>query len=1238
MKYFYILFIPIIIIANDLIVDQDANEIYNKDNYLLFDPYGGDTLTFCGNKRPPNGSPENCDRVEIIHSEQISSGPILGNTFTIEVWVYSDSTTVNHREIIGVGLDPSGNSINRPPTITYNLNHQIRYGFGDGSIAARFIVNNVRTERAWDHIAFTFDGNSCKLYVNGELEHNSDYLSGKMPIQIPIKYIGEEFQGKIDEVRIWNITRTQEEIQTYMNDILTGNEVGLVAYYPMEINENFQIIDMSPNQYHATLTDVEILSRYYSAECPNPDGSYECPYPTIRSALDDAKPGDRIYIRHGRYTELLNKWQLNHTHETQGEKITIEGYPNEEIILDGTISINSNWEPYTFNNLQIYKTVLDMDSISAVLRTPIDSIYGVFVDGRYMIPAMQTNFKNPTDPTTGNPVNPEPGTIWALELLSPYDYPDSVDYIPGDLANLDTVEEWSFNPSNNTLYLYPSSGYIPNRTNVRVRVRDRFLNFTHSDNIEFKNIHFFAGSFWFYNCSYLTIENCKFSFSSEMGLRGNNLYYGTNTTARNCIFEYINENPPWHQQRTMYPTMENCLFRYNDWFASSANYPVTDRNYRGSASANNLVHGGSTWRYVTVENSYTAGIFAGYRSLTEYCRLENLYDWCDCSGIQRNGHNTVLSTTRYCWRLNGARNGIRFNSKCGGNNADIHHVVSLGGKRGFRLKGDFHDAYHLLAFDNWRQDISLPDYKYCGLDMVGDDEIGNLNSNIHNSIAESSLECNSPDCGDSTTLDPEFLYDSSGIWFGRTLNENRFAAFPHLELENPWTENRNYSDSYLNEQFGYNPFWYSGQSYDFRPKKGSSLIDAGVIVPGVNDGQDIGLNHPLIYPGQNRRYVGDAPDIGAYEYGDSVYWIPGFRYPHPSVPIPNDNATNVPLEYGLAFNYPWSTNYSNITGTVVINGPGVSRTETLEYPNNVVFQTFLPNQNYNWNVTVNGVNSGNWNFRTSDHLLPLNDRSIDTSIVNGYLLPMHEEILEVKKNTISYLKFDIPILNENIESIFLNIVPKAINEQNDGIIFYQYNFQGWSEKFDDNNLGLIEYDLLVPIDTLYNLTEENPVSINLSDIINDTGEYSFALGVIDTMDNITFHSKESVFENSGDVGGFIPNYSVWPKIKFVISTLSNKIESIIPYVFALHQNYPNPFNPITTIKYDLPKDALTTINIYDIMGRHVKTLIENYETAGFKMVKWDATNNNGNNVSAGMYIYQIRAGAFNDTKKMVLLK
>ena len=63
-----------------------------------------------------------------------------------------------------------------------------------------------------------------------------------------------------------------------------------------------------------------------------------------------------------------------------------------------------------------------------------------------------------------------------------------------------------------------------------------------------------------------------------------------------------------------------------------------------------------------------------------------------------------------------------------------------------------------------------------------------------------------------------------------------------------------------------------------------------------------------------------------------------------------------------------------------------------------------------------------------------------------------------------------------------------------------------------------------------------------------------------------------------------------------------------------------------------------TSAVFDIMGRHVKTLVEKNQVAGFKTVKWDATNSQGKRVSAGMYIYQIKAGAFNDTKKMVLLK
>ena len=95
---------------------------------------------------------------------------------------------------------------------------------------------------------------------------------------------------------------------------------------------------------------------------------------------------------------------------------------------------------------------------------------------------------------------------------------------------------------------------------------------------------------------------------------------------------------------------------------------------------------------------------------------------------------------------------------------------------------------------------------------------------------------------------------------------------------------------------------------------------------------------------------------------------------------------------------------------------------------------------------------------------------------------------------------------------------------------------------------------------------------------------------------------------------------------------------VLPYKFALHQNYPNPFNPVTTLRYDLPEDAMANITIYDMMGRQVSTLVNRKQTAGYKSVQWNATNNAGSPVSAGIYLYMIQAGEFRQTKKMVLLK
>ena len=94
----------------------------------------------------------------------------------------------------------------------------------------------------------------------------------------------------------------------------------------------------------------------------------------------------------------------------------------------------------------------------------------------------------------------------------------------------------------------------------------------------------------------------------------------------------------------------------------------------------------------------------------------------------------------------------------------------------------------------------------------------------------------------------------------------------------------------------------------------------------------------------------------------------------------------------------------------------------------------------------------------------------------------------------------------------------------------------------------------------------------------------------------------------------------------------------IPEEFAIHQNYPNPFNPVTTLRYDLPENSRVNITIYDMMGREVKILINQTQDPGYKSIIWNATNDYGKPVSAGIYLYQIQAGEYISTKKMVLLK
>jgi flagellar hook assembly protein FlgD len=97
-------------------------------------------------------------------------------------------------------------------------------------------------------------------------------------------------------------------------------------------------------------------------------------------------------------------------------------------------------------------------------------------------------------------------------------------------------------------------------------------------------------------------------------------------------------------------------------------------------------------------------------------------------------------------------------------------------------------------------------------------------------------------------------------------------------------------------------------------------------------------------------------------------------------------------------------------------------------------------------------------------------------------------------------------------------------------------------------------------------------------------------------------------------------------------------EPITVTEFKLHDAYPNPFNPRTSIRYDLPKASKVSISIYDLMGRKVRNLVTGQVSAGSHITQWDASNDMGSQVSAGVYIYTISADDFREVKKMILLK
>ena len=165
--------------------------------------------------------------------------------------------------------------------------------------------------------------------------------------------------------------------------------------------------------------------------------------------------------------------------------------------------------------------------------------------------------------------------------------------------------------------------------------------------------------------------------------------------------------------------------------------------------------------------------------------------------------------------------------------------------------------------------------------------------------------------------------------------------------------------------------------------------------------------------------------------------------------------------------------------------------------------------------------------------------------------------------------------------------------------------------------------------------------LDTSDAIPNPDFYTFTNDTLTINDGPGAHVN---FECNGNIAIFNDNtVSYWWRVGLDTTEcegffLDLPSTSLNPNTFRLNQNYPNPFNPTTNLSYELSTESYVTITVYDLLGNVVRNLVSENQSSGLKSVQWDATNEQGQSVAAGVYLYRIESGSFTNTKKMILLK
>ncbi len=628
-------------------------------------------------------------------------------------------------------------------------------------------------------------------------------------------------------------------------------------------------------------------------------GTKESPLRTVQVAVDRMKEGDVCFLREGTYHEEL-------CIQTSG--IRIEAYPGEEVVFDGTDSVQGSWQ---LHSGAIYKITIPKATEQLFVgremmieaRWPNMTFEQRFNRGRWaQVDMGSTHGKIFSEEIaqsgidwTGAAVCLNVGHQWwtwnrtitrheagsnTLEYdadlvgLCNYDpefgmeqdwldkkWGDDYFYLFGKLEALDAEREWYFDSETGTLYFHAPNGENPNGLEVKYKTGNYAVYAKNRECIQLRGINFFATTFLLEDCNSCLIEDCEMlyptwsrtitEYDQERRESVITKIVGDHNTVRRCSLAYANNMGLMVMGNSN--LVENCIIHDVNWYGTLI-YPALQ--FSGSP------HLGVNWfdtiQYPpterTIQNSDVTSygnvaasntLYNGGSCLLVYQAAESLIEYCH---MYDGGLACKdVSLVYGCWPF--AHSSIaRYNWVHG---CRTDGKFGRGGNGGMGLRADDQSRknvfHHNVVWDCGRK----------GIVVKGEDHL------VYNNTV---FNIGTPDVPELDLL----IYTEAEpikVWA---------VQWPQLQRQNYWTEafnniSRNivYTQSNTgilpdSDRIHHNfrgkdpaPYLRDPSSFDFSPLKDSPLVDAGVVIPGYTDG-----------------FKGAAPDLGAYELGGE-HWIPG---------------------------------------------------------------------------------------------------------------------------------------------------------------------------------------------------------------------------------------------------------------------------------------------------------------------------------------------------------------------------